>query len=106
MAGNEGEDKMKFKTKEELIHDSECGGFGEDTRIGISWAFKSFAECVELYKRYKGERYKLMSDKLKLYEKYLASVGNKRYTDGTWVYTNDEVFNDWLFDYCFGEVIE
>ena len=110
---------MKFKTKEELnnilteVKDMTSNQNGTNFDKGYSLgfktatdvAFKSFAERVEFYKRYK------MPEEL---------IANKTYND--YMYTlvfwdeqqklckifleSEKGFNDWLFDYCFGDVIE
>ena len=82
---------MKFKTKEELMktYNPECDNEKIGYDIGIYDAFKSFAERVEFYKKYKDWDWckELETQWKERKEKYI----------GKW--------NDWLFDYCFGDVI-
>lgn len=89
---------MKFKTKEEIIHDSGCGGFGEDTRIGISWAFDSFAGRVEFYKKYRYDYEGFVRD----YPKTKFSKEDEETLFNHYLNMNFLMYwNEWLFDYCF-----
>jgi len=83
-----------FKTKEELINKYTFPDFNVPEVVsydaGIKDAFESFAERVEFYKKYKLNT-GLITEELK---NEFKSNGNGR------------KWNDWLFDYCFGDVIE
>jgi len=81
---------LKFKTKEELL--SEQNGI-KSYGQGLDDAFKSFAERVEFYKKYKDLYY---TPSQKIWEKYIKY--HTKHLEIGW--------KDWLFDYCFGDVIE
>jgi len=98
---------MKFKTREELIDRVMDDGYIG----GIEDAFYSFAERVEFYKKYYLSPMKLQKEKPKLYYEFLKKVTNE-YPE-LYKGIKDEydtrfnvLFFDWLFDYCFGDVIE
>ena len=59
----------------------------------IDFIFKSFAERVEFYKKYEDEPERLKSES-DAWKEWCKTLRIK------------EAFNDWLFDYCFGDVIE
>ena len=93
---------MKFKTKEELIADKYNHGIGlayqNGEESGIIIAFKSFAERVKFYKKYRltydedtSGMIFLQNDYKEIYEEYRKANYD---------------YNLWLFDYCFGDVIE
>jgi len=95
---------MKFKTKEELINEK----YGlqiqnnnweqaevieaESFKDGLDIAFKNFAERVEFYQKYRYERVLFKETHPKDY---------KEFEESRWSF-----FDLWLFDYCFGDVIE
>ena len=92
---------MKFKTKEELerskftfdkIHQMFYG-------TGLDDAFKSFAERVDFYKKYEDSETAFELDCPDAYEEYLK-------TDRHHHYVIEKEFRNWLFNYCFGDVIE
>jgi len=95
--------RMTFKTKEELIEEyKQMFGehYGKLTHAdGIRNAFKSFAERVELYKKYEG-KYKLFNTD---YPKIHVSLPVDDETDHFEFY---RLWNTWLFDYCFKDVLE
>jgi len=91
---------MKFKTKEELLNKVTDDGYIG----GIEDAFKSFAERVEFYKKYR-DNYKLLIKDVKSGKApqdctidFLSYIGKKKWYD--------KDYNNWLFDYCFGDVVE
>ena len=101
---------MKFKTKEELIADKYNHGIGlayqNGEESGIIIAFKSFAERVEFYKKYDFEPAQLnidYPDIVKKYEKEWDTIIGYGIDDKCFDYG---AYTDWLFDYCFGDVIE
>ena len=110
---------MKFKTKEELLkpidefYDDQVGGFNS----GISKAFQSFAERVELFKKYRyspdmfandfpdNEWWNKNKNQFKRYNR--TDVPARNFYEGHYHLKNlVNGFNNWLFDYCFGDVIE
>lgn len=99
-----------FKSKEELIEEygPEEGDENATWDIReygaecINKAFKSFAERVEFYKKYKDNPLELQSKETAIFLKWL-----KLHNEGDF-HTQEELdndFNDWLFDYCFGGLI-
>lgn len=105
---------MKFKTKEELIKESmgkEFDNGHHPYRIGIDKAFKSFAERVEFYKKYRvhvtkpdtAGQYFLEKEHPEIYKLYKKHLKDNHKKLGGWVV---DIYNNWLFDYCFGDVIE
>lgn len=94
-----------FKTKEELmkgkILNKNYKGDGLDAyECGVYDAFKSFAERVEFYKKYRhtypedtSGMIMLLQEQPKIYEQY------RKHLD-----TYNANYNLWLFDYCFGDI--
>jgi len=92
---------MKFKSKEELQKEY-LGGLG--IQAGIKEAFKSFAERVKFYNKYKDDPIE--------YEKDFPEITNRpellwlnHHNYDSWIERQSD-FNDWLFNYCFKDVIE
>ena len=93
-----------FKSKEEILKEpmgDEYYKGNHPYKIGINKAFKSFAERVEFYKDYKNNEEMLSRGKTKEIWKQYPNRGNIPYNAITL-----KNYNDWLFDYCFGDVIE
>lgn len=112
-----------FKTKEELKKEIEreakackdvdavmAFGYVED---GINEAFESFAERVEFYKKYEGLPITFFDTQMiEEWEKFKKWHNDafaclpcyKDTIEGQLEYAY--VFSRWLFDYCFGDVIE
>jgi len=91
---------MKFKTKEELKAEDIDEWYGSLAKLfnaGINKAFNSFAERVEFYKKYQSNALKLYEEQPEVYK-----IIDKNYKITTWFNT----YNDVLFDYCFGDMIE
>jgi len=89
-----------FKSKEELI------GNNEIYRTPINDAFKSFAERVEFYKKWKDNPNGLAIDGTNIFNRF-ADWFNENYgVKHIRTKTFDDKFNDWLFDYSFKDVIE
>jgi len=79
---------------------------GKKINIDMNWKdgkefdcfpFDDVKSAVEFYKKYKNTRFEFMTNYPKEYEKYLKSVGREHYK-------NNDVYNDWLFNYCFGDI--
>lgn len=100
---------MKFKTKEDLklkknIPVGEIDDFCHGMRFGVAVSFKSFAERVEFYKKYK-------DDDLHQFIIDYPEKSKKESIKGISI-INLEIrqaigyfyWNDWLFDYCFGDI--
>jgi len=92
-----------FKTKEELklTENDDPTKMYRLYNKGINDAFKSFAERVEFYKKWKDDMYEFWREyhsKLTLKEKKEMAVVLE--------YRAFDSYNDWLFDHCFGDVIE
>jgi len=60
---------------------------------GVNYAFKSFAERIEFYLEYCSRNDNELDD--------IPDILYQQYSNSTIRH-----WNDWLFDYCFGEVIE
>lgn len=93
---------MKFKTKEELIkeakiRDSDGRNLGL-ADLSIDIAFKSFAERVEFYKRYREGALLLDREKPKVFAKLIYDLKSSQ--------MSKEEYLDWLFDHCFKDVIK
>ena len=121
---------LKFKSREELLKKKlrimdECsdsdrdGSWNNGISIGINDAFESFAERVELYKKYHvpntystGDyKYKLEKYHPKLFKLFWQSQKNKYHIvteswhlSGKSSGATKQDFNVWLFDYCFGDM--
>ncbi len=101
---------MKFKTKNEILkmisndvntsqslvktHDK---GYEVGFNCAIEFAFTSFKERIDLYKKYKNRRNKFQEKYPKAYKKYTPTIHAK----GTITYV---CFDTWLFSYCFGDI--
>ena len=101
---------MKFKSKEELIRGAKEGALEdindmpEAYQTGISDAFKSFAERVEFYGKYRYYGYlQLKKDHKKVWKIYVEEDLPAECDDA-----DDDIngYNNWLFDHCFGDVKE
>ena len=100
---------MIFKTKEELKQEIFSTNYPDQKKLGnnmgIDDAFKSFKERIDFYKKYKRAIYGSFQKDYpvlwKLWLKYLEEDG-----DRMWERHNEQLFSDWLFDYCFGDVIK
>lgn len=103
---------MTFKTKEDLLKVENPYGLNSTQHFigfqkGVKRAFESFAERFEFYKRYKNNPMEIVShnwhgvsgltllssEKPGVFEKYFETQNRVEY-------------NDWLFDYCFGDVMK
>lgn len=96
---------MKFKTKEDLIikdtsKDSLEFQYNYGYNLGISDAFKSFAERVEFYEKYSSNEEMLSKEEPKTWSLY----PNRDNTPYDAISLRD--YNNWLFDHCFKDVIK
>ena len=89
-------EKMKFKTKEELIRKATDEGYIG----GVEEAFKSFAERVKFYKRYESKESMLWQEQRDIWDK----CPNKNNVPYNAISLRE--YNRWLFDYCFGDVLD
>jgi len=98
---------MKFKTKEELI--DECGpkegdedttwDIGEYGKECIKKAFKSFTERIEFYKKYENIPNGRDTTGIELFARDFPEIyEHTNFSEAGW-------WNDWLLDYCFGDMI-
>jgi len=122
---------MKFKTKEDIKNAEKdsiapsllsernwCNGFNE----GVDKAFQSFAERIELHQKYKNKPTTISGAELlekehpeiwNIFTKYCV-IRNENQNHkpekihATWTvsFLPAGFYNDWLFDYCFGDVIK
>ena len=85
------------------------GSWNDGIEVGISDAFKSFAERVEFYKKYRSHviisdtegMYFFKKEQPKIYKAFKKYVKkNNKYYDGFIC----DIYNNWLFTYCFGDV--
>lgn len=104
---------MKFETKEELLkpNDEFFDDVDSGFNMGISVAFNSFAERVKFYKKYEGKPIFFGNENVDLYRKFQKWHNNTfaclpNYNDTYEGKLGFElVFNRWLVNYCFGDVI-
>jgi len=93
-----------FKTKEEL--NKKYSYSDRNEHYVIEACFNSFAERVEFYKTYRRDEKKLLAMKKDIWiiwNDYLYEHSPiTKYYGGTY----KQMYNDWLLDYCFGDVIE
>ena len=96
-----------FKTKEELVEERDKTVCDSLTMVaytnGVYKAFNSFAERVEFYKKYRMPNY------LDTWRSYQFIVDmQKKHKDifDLWHSQKDKDWNEWLFDYCFKDVIK
>jgi hypothetical protein len=83
---------MKFKTKEELLNKVTDDG-------GIEDAFKSFVERIEFYKKYADDTELFCNEQTNI-------LKEERLLDSDIEMMMASEYRDWLFDYCFGDMIE
>jgi len=105
-----------FKTKEELNEftqnqNGEHSPYWVGFNKGLDVAFKSFAERVEFYKKWKGKSFiSFGNEHLDLYEEFCKWWKDRYSGNPLSSYAEDGIaemrFSNWLFDYCFGDVIE
>ena len=64
--------------------------------------------AVEFYKKYWTHygALKLTKDYPDIYKEWLEETGWEIDNDTIWDWDDEEGWNDWLFDYCFKDVIE
>ena len=99
-------DRMKFKTKEELIRgkvDTDDKVWKHGYSSGIDDSFFFFAERVEFYKKYKSKPDLYIKDKQEKH-KWLKQFYLRDIFDKAKAIAYGFEYNDWLFDYCFGDV--
>ena len=101
-----------FKTKEELIKEADLDDNNEFTdgynlgfEEGLGVSFESFAERVEFYKKYRvTTKHAKFNYKIsRIYNAKLLEDYPKLVDD--WM-DLDIDFDEWLLNYCFGDVIE
>ena len=101
-----------FKSKEEL-KETRCGL----TKVGIDDAFKSFAERKEFYEKYRDKpeyftkilpRNEWWAKNRDEYKKLNNTMipASRFYEEHLTLQHLIKGFNNWLFEYCFGDVIE
>ena len=111
---------MKFKTREETLktlsndmdvsqrlvktHDK---GYEVGFNCAVNSVFDSFKERLDFYKIYRDNLDGLYETQYEIYRKFMDYVTPKMQIDN--VYKQIKVlhayYNDWLFDYCFGDVV-
>ncbi|MFW6130157.1 MAG: hypothetical protein ACOC56_03160 [Atribacterota bacterium] len=106
---------MKFKTKAELIDEHEPSestthnvawiGF-DGYRDGVDEAFKNFKERIDFYKKYKNSMEEFSDEYQSLYKEMCMKIKGRVQTECAFSHYDKEKYRDWLFDYCFGDVIE
>jgi len=109
---------MKFKTKEEIL--SKCNGYcGTTEAVMVRKAFNSFKERINFYKKYSANDMTDIKDRDNLrmeqedifdewfysdeHKTYASSIGEEGKLDNV---KCNELYNKWLFDYCFGDLLE
>lgn len=97
---------MKFKTKEDLELPN-TGYIRWKYNEGLDDAFKSFAERVEFYKRYRVMPHLLKKEDTEAFNKWVKWANKNELNP--W-FTREEFnsydFQCWLFDYCFSDVTD
>lgn len=93
---------MKFKTREHLHKNIHSKKFPENTLsydLGIDNAFDSFKERLEFYKRYEDKWDLLMKEESLIYDMWREIVLSVE------IHVMPK-YNDWLFNYCFGDILK
>ena len=78
---------------------------------GVNKAFKTFESAVVFYKRYritekdKSGAVRLYDEHRNVYDLWHKSIGELKVIDWDDMPT-DLCYNDWIFNYCFADVIE
>jgi len=100
-----------FKTKKELIKENEMpsendidNAYNNGLHMGVAFAFESFVERINFYTFYKEASGRLQREKPNDYKKFLEHRSGKWHEIGIENWNKD--YRKWLFDYCFGDVIE
>jgi len=95
---------MKFKSKEELTEYYCKKNIHIGTHKMIGEIFKSFVERKDFYKKYKNEPSLLEKDEPEIYKEWRRWLKNHQASMMlAWI---DSPYKNWLFDYCFGDVVE
>ena len=79
----------------------------ECLNLGMCYMHEDVKSAVEFYKKYKYEPFMLLEDRLDIATKVANELGfiwERETSERPFKYTRK--YNDWLFDYCFGDVIE
>ena len=102
---------MKFKTKEDLLRNKEKNAnsrdascFSDSYSNGIEDAFMTFKERIEFYNRYRSKQYSFNDDYPDSYRIYTHEWWKIKKAIFPNKLENDEIFNVWLFQYCFGDI--
>jgi len=83
-----------------------------DVEENLAFRFDDVKSAVEFYKKYESNFqmfYESYENDCKdfLINRLNFSGENLYYVDDVYIHNNEKkLFNDWLFDYCFGDVIE
>ena len=67
---------------------------------------KDIKSAVDFYKKYENNMNKLFKDKMDLYVKYTNEWHKIKVTIFPNKLENHLIFNHWLFNHCFGDVID
>ena len=91
---------LRGKINYELLIYSDYDNFGDRDTVIKQWQdfAKNVKSAVEFYKKYRNAPNKLKIIEQEIWEKFY----NSAHLGVDWV----DYYNDWLFDYCFGDVIE
>ena len=94
---------MKFKTKEEL---NKKHSYPENTtHYVVEDCFDSFKERIEFFKKYRNQSNDF-DDNFELQDLWNKHCKIRQKEAGINLPLSMLAFNDWLFDYCFGDVIQ
>ena len=104
---------IMFKSKEELMkqHNNLVGQNIAYER-GVNDSFKNFDERVEFCKKYRYSYSKLIREQPNVFEKYRQWVKDNvvkdletgKLDERIPLLCDNNLYQDWLFDYCFGGV--
>lgn len=105
---------MKFKTKEELKNKAVLSTDPDDRfdcgeNSGTEAAFASFAKRIEFYKKWSkfgAEPWRLRNENEELYDKWKSYDHKHNFTNGSSRVYDTHYFYQWLFDYCFSNILE
>ena len=101
-----------FKSKEDVITEIKIKNSkmqcGYTVEIGVGEAFKSIAERIDFYDKYKDTstekgHEKLIDDHIDIYKRFIECPLDKKYAKECHG-TNEEIYNSWLYRYCFDGV--
>lgn len=97
---------LRGKREEAKHYTTGHASFDEGYFMGYEGAMEDIISAIDFYKRYRNERDKLRREEPSVFDKWLYSDEHMNYIDESDKREINIIYNDWILDYCFGDVIE